>query len=187
MRCTRTPNEGLPRRGRRLPPPGFSLVELLIVVALIALAALVAVPWFFKIQQRTQLRSDAYEIQAAVIAARMSAVKYNTTASVTITVAAAGLDAHEIETAYGAMTGFGTPTPIPTAKPFLISVKHLNFVETPASGQITFRGDGTLSSPPFPTPGVIKVAGPPPGNLNQITIQADPNGRVRVITPAVWN
>jgi Tfp pilus assembly protein FimT len=152
-----------------------------------ALAALVAVPWFLKISQRSQLRSDAYEIQAAIIAARMSAVKYNTTASVTITVAAAGFDAHELGTAYGAMTGFGTPTPIPTPNPFLISVKHLNFVQTPAGGQITFRGDGTLSAPPFPTPGVIIVAGPPPSNPNQITIQADPNGRVRVITPAVWN
>jgi hypothetical protein len=102
-------------------------------------------------------------------------------------VAGAGIDAHEIDTAYGVMAVQGTPTPLPTPVPSLISVKHLDFVVTPAGGQITFRGDGTLAAPPFPTPGVIVVAGPPPNNPNQITIQADPNGRVRVITPATWN
>jgi prepilin-type N-terminal cleavage/methylation domain-containing protein len=186
MRWTSTPETGA-SRGRRSLPRGFSFVELLIVLALMALAALVAVPWFIKISQRSQLRSDAYEIQAAVIAARMSAVKHNTTATVTITLAAAGVDAHEIETAYGAIAIMGTPTPVPTPAPLLISVKHLDFVETPVGGQITFRGDGTLAAPTLATPGVIKVAGPPPSNPNQITIQADPNGRVRVITPAVWN
>lgn len=176
-------------RVRSAPDRGFSLVELLVVLALLAMSALIATPWFVKIMQRSQLRSDAYEIQAALMAARMSAVKRNTSATVSFTVATAGQDAHEIDTVFGTMPDPPppTPTPIPVSPKFFISVNHLSFVQTPTGGVITFQGDGTLQAPPFPTPGVVIVAGPPPNNLNQITIQTDPSGRVRVITPAVWN
>ncbi len=176
---------GIRVRGRA----GFSLVELLVVVALMAMAALVGVPWFVRISQRSQLRSDAYEIQAALMAARMGAIKRNSPASVTITVATGAQDSHEIDTVYAAIPDPPppTPTPVPYSPKFMVPVHHLAFIQTPAGGVITFRSDGTLQAPPFPTPGVIVVAGPPPNNLNQITIQADPSGHVRVITPVTWN
>ncbi|HYX22089.1 MAG TPA: prepilin-type N-terminal cleavage/methylation domain-containing protein, partial [Thermoanaerobaculia bacterium] len=56
---------------------GFTLVELLIVVALVAIAALVGMPWLVKIGQRSQLKSAASEVQTTLMAARIKAVKRN--------------------------------------------------------------------------------------------------------------
>ncbi len=177
-------------RSRRFRRAGFTVIELIIVIALIGLAAVVGIPYFKKIFQRTQLRSDAYEIQATLIAARMNAVKRNVPATVSLTVAVAPETSHKFTTSFGTLPAPppGTPTPVPLSPVFYIPNTHIDVIATPAGGVITFRGDGTLGAPPFPTPGLIVVAGPPKaGNPNQITIQTDPNGRVRVITPAVWN
>src|SRR5215831_1271581 len=63
------------RRQRRVR--GFTLVELIITLALIGIAAVVGTPFIFKIMKRERLRGYATEIYSQVLAARMQAVKRN--------------------------------------------------------------------------------------------------------------
>ena len=64
---------------------GYSLAELLVVMAIMAALSLVAIPWFLKISQRNALKSAAREVQTTLLAARMKAVRRNQPVSVAIT------------------------------------------------------------------------------------------------------
>ena len=67
-------------------------------MAIIALMALVASPWFFKIMQRNVMKSAAQEMSITFAAARMRAVKRNLPAEVRITIAGPGQSFHLLET-----------------------------------------------------------------------------------------
>lgn len=165
---------------------GFSLVEVMIVLAIMGVLALIAVPWFVKIAQRQQLKSAAFEIQTTLLAARMKAVKLNQPVTVAIN-STAPVQLETLEPP--------PPAPTPTKVPPLMSlpVKAAVLAATPkvAGGVITFSGDGRINMAPTPaaTPGnwfyVLSgpVGAPTP---NQITIQAWPNGRVAIVTPTSW-
>jgi prepilin-type N-terminal cleavage/methylation domain-containing protein len=164
---------------------GFSLFELLVVVIIAALIVLVSIPWFNKIRRRTQMRSTAMEISTTLVAARMKAVKRNVNVSVVFTPADATFDYNRIAT----IEPPPAVAPTPSANPLtdlLIPAKALRFVET-SGGAITFDGGGRRIAPVSPTPGAIVIEGPLGGGpVNQITIETNTTGRVRVITPAVW-
>jgi Tfp pilus assembly protein FimT len=61
------------------------MLELLIVMAIMAILALAVAPWFAKISQRNQVKSVGQELAVTLAAARMRAVKRNLPASVVIT------------------------------------------------------------------------------------------------------
>ena len=63
---------------------GYTLAEMLIVLAIVGLMAVVGIPWFMKLMQRQALKSAAREIQITLNAARMTAVKRNAPVSVAI-------------------------------------------------------------------------------------------------------
>src|SRR6476660_7840095 len=69
--------QSMRRHRSRSRSAGFSLAELMIVLAIIAAMALVAVPWFVKIAQRQTIQSAAREVAVELTAARMKAVKRN--------------------------------------------------------------------------------------------------------------
>lgn len=164
---------------------GFSLIELLVVMAIVAAVALVAAPWFFKISQRNQIKSAANEIQTTLLAARMIAVRRNQPVSVRVVTAAPTEDKHVLETIEPPPPA-GTPTPVP--RRIEIAKKTINFVSVPAGNLITFVGDGRMTSFPAPTPAVVVVEGPAgAASPNQITIETTNSGRVKVITPTTWN
>lgn len=60
--------------GRRFDRRGHSLIELLIVVAIVALLLLVSVPSFRSMQKRAAVRAAAQEIRAAFHSARSQAI-----------------------------------------------------------------------------------------------------------------
>ena len=165
---------------------GFSLVELLIVMAIIAVLAIAAVPWFYKISQRQALKSAAFEVETTLLAARMKAVRRNQPVSVAIG-STYPVQLQTIEPQ--------PPAPTPTAPPAIMNLppKSATLFATPnaTGGTITFGGDGRINVAPTParTPGAWQyvlqgpVGAPTP---NQITIQAWPNGRVAVVTPTNW-
>ncbi len=164
---------------------GFTLVELLVVMAIMAALALIAVPWFFKIAQRNQLKSAARELQTTLLAARMKAVKRNAPVSVVIASTTPPIEFLTIEP--------NPPAPTPTHVPgrLELPVKAAILFATPstAGGTITFGGDGRLANPPpQPTPGYFYTLQGPVGASvpNQVTISADSNGRVAVVTPTNW-
>lgn len=65
------------RMSIRKPARGLTLVELMLVVALLAIFTVVAVPGFQGLQQRTQMRSEATRLLAALNLARSEAVRRN--------------------------------------------------------------------------------------------------------------
>lgn len=161
---------------------GFSLIELLVVMAIVAMMALVATPWFLRITQRNKLKSAANEIHSTLLAARMLAVKRNQAVSVVVTAALPADSMHLLEIV--------EPAPGPLTRRVQIESRTLTFVALPVGpppNTVTFVGDGRVTVPP--PPGALIVVQGPVGvaSPNQITVQADSNGRVRIITPVAWN
>ncbi len=165
------------------------MFELLIVIAILGVLAVVSIPWFAKLRRRSELRSVAMEIGTTLVAARMKAVRMNGNAQVEINATTVVDGVHEIDT-------IDPPpppvTPAPTAAPnpgvpLLLSARAIRFVETPQGGSIIFGSSGRMVAPPSPTPGRIVIEGPVGiGPTNQITIETQAGGRVRIITPVVW-
>jgi prepilin-type N-terminal cleavage/methylation domain-containing protein len=164
---------------------GFSLIELLLVMAIIASVALVGIPWFVKIGQRNALKSAAREVQSTLLAARVRAVNRNRPVSVVITSLGPPVEFQTIEP--------NPPAPTPTHVPVNLSLpaKAARLYQTPnvAGGTVAFGGDGRLASPPtFPTPGLEYVLEGPVGATtpNRITIKTDSSGRIAIVTPVNW-
>jgi hypothetical protein len=120
----------------------------------------------------------------------MRAVRRNAVGHVVVTPAASGESMHVVrawEPTPSTAPPPPTPTPIPYIRDLTIPKASLNFTTVPPGNIITFDGNGHLVAPPAPTPGVIVIEGPVGASTpNQITIQTDSNGRVKVITPVVW-
>lgn len=166
---------------------GFSLVELLIVMAIIASVALVGIPWFVKIGQRSKLKSAAREVQTTLLAARVKAVNRNRAVSVVITSLGPPVELQTVEP--------NPPAPTPTHVPVHLTLpaKDAQLFTTPnsAGGTITFGADGRLANPPLnPTPGAAlfyTLEGPVGATTpNRIQVNTDTSGRVTVITPTDW-
>ena len=162
---------------------GFSIFELLIVIAIMGLLAAVSVPWFAKLRRRSELRSAAMEISTTLVAARMKAVRKNVNASVVINTASVMDGSYEVRTIEPT-----PPVPVPNpGVPLVLSSRAIRFVQTPGGGSITFDGNGRRVAPPAATPGTIVIEGPVGiGPTNQITIDTSVGGRVRIVTPVVW-
>jgi prepilin-type N-terminal cleavage/methylation domain-containing protein len=163
---------------------GFSLLEAMVVMVIIALAAAVSIPALFRISRRQKVVAAAHEIQQTLLAARMRAVRANQAASLVIVPASGSQSEHELDLV--APDPFPAPTPTPLSTTFL-PVNSISFVALPVNNKVTFGGDGRIISPPAPTPALITVQGPVGAPvMNQVTIQANSSGKVQVVTPAVW-
>jgi type II secretory pathway pseudopilin PulG len=158
------------------------MIELLVVMVIVAMMALVATPWFLRITQRNKLKSAANEIHSTLLAARMLAVKRNQPVYMEVTAALATDSMHLVEIV--------EPAPGPLTRRIQIAGKTLTFVALPVGvppNRVTFGGDGRMTVPAL-GPALIVVEGPVGvASPNQITVQTENNGRVRVITPVAWN
>jgi prepilin-type N-terminal cleavage/methylation domain-containing protein len=74
------------RFGRKDCQGGFTLVELMIVVAIIGIASMIATPNYLEWNARYQLKQAATEIQSQLVLARLVAMNRNSPVSVTLAV-----------------------------------------------------------------------------------------------------
>ena len=165
-------------RLRRGSSPGSTLIELLIVGALVALVALVGAPWFTRTSHRTQLRSAAREVQTTLLAARMTAVRNNAPTSVRIVPATPGAGHHSIE------TWLETGTPRQLGELHLSS--RLRFASLPPGDRIDFTPDGRRSPAGVPHQDIVLEGLAEAPYSNQISVQAWENGRIGFVPPEQW-
>ncbi len=76
----RPPGEAHP--GRRRPPDGFSLIEIVVVIAIVALAAAIAVPNLIAWRTNLRLGTAVGELRTDLLSAKALAAKENTTVTV---------------------------------------------------------------------------------------------------------
>jgi prepilin-type N-terminal cleavage/methylation domain-containing protein len=165
---------------------GYTLVEIMVVLAIMAALSLVAVPWFLRISQRNALKSAARELAITLAGARMTAVKLNAPVNIVIAAVTPPLQFQIVEPV--------PPAPTPTKRPSTpleIPQNAAFLVETPraAGGVVTFGGDGRLQSFPPLTPAVYILEGPTNANVNarnQVRVQAEASGKISVVTPVDW-
>lgn len=63
---------------------GFTLIELIVIIAIVAVFAAIAVPNFLSYMPKSRLNGAARQVMGDLMAARMKAVKENTTVTVTM-------------------------------------------------------------------------------------------------------
>lgn len=157
---------------------GYTLIELLIVAAIVTLVALVGAPWFTRTSHRTQLRSAAREVQTTLLAARMTAVRNNASTSVRIVAAAPGVDHHSIE------TWLETSTPRQLGELQLSS--RVRFASLPPGDRVDFTPDGRRAPSGVPHQDIVLEGLAAPPYSNQISVQAWENGRIGFVPPEHW-
>lgn len=161
---------------------GFSIIEILIVLAIIAVLALAAAPWFAKISQRNEVKSAGGELALTLAAARMRAVKRNLPARVVITRATASQPYHLLETFENTQ-----PTPIKVQESRLSA--RVDFPPNGIPGPygpnnnfaVTFGPDGRCQDSPPPTFTIRGVVGA--AVQNDLPIQVSANGKIEVLKP----
>src|SRR5262245_48990381 len=158
---------------------GFSIIEILIVLAILAVLSLAPAPWFAKISQRNEVKSAANEFAITLAAARMRAVKRNLPARVVITRASGSQSFHLVEVFEQL-----TPTPLKVQETRLSA--RVDFPTTGIPGPygptqpvaVTFGPDGRCQDNPTPTftiRGVVRA-----GVQNDLPIQVSANGKIEV-------
>lgn len=140
---------------------GFTLIEVLIVVGIMALSAALAVPNWIQGNARYQLRQAATELQGVFSLARMAAMNQNTTVIATPSVAGGQLT-----------VTFTNPNGATVMSPFTESIREITNV---TGGAIQFNSLG------------LRVGGPAGVQIVQITnrdgviysVEVTPGGKVR--------
>ena len=161
---------------------GFSIIELMVVMAIIAAMSLAAAPWFLKIMQRNLMKSSAAEMSVTFAAARMRAVKRNVPAEVRITIASSTQPFHLLET-------FEMVQPIELKVGEARLTPKVEFpprdgsasVSQPARLIARFTPDGRTGSPLWFT-----IRGPVgAGTQNDVTVSISTSGKINVLGPNI--
>ena len=144
------------RRSTRKRQAGFTLLETLVVVAVIGILVLISAPAFLKMMNRFKLTATARELTSFLQAARMEAIKLNAPAQVsydTVTNSFVGfvdLDRDDVLSAADRVLGAKVPIPVKVAfqGPGDGAPNGVNAIDgwddAPARSGPTFRPDGSV-------------------------------------------
>ena len=146
---------------------GFTMIELLIAVAIVAIGAALAAPEFLRWHARTQLRQATSEIASELTMARMAAMNRNRTVDVTIQMTG------------GAVTIMAVPSGGSSVMPTKTLASRVTAV-TGAPVTVSFSSLGVRTSGGTATQsfGVCDI------NRTQYSVQIIPAGRVNWLPTA---
>jgi type II secretion system protein H len=152
---------------------GFSLIELIIVIAILGIVSAIAAPNFNKYRQNTNLKEAARDLASDISLYRQRAVAENLHYQIVFNQAANNYTVQRETTAGSG--AYADLVPSVTKSPGNISAQITIFNITFPSAQITIQPRGTTSA------GTVTLhhAGLPDGEAN-MDIIANPMGRVRV-------
>jgi len=131
------------------PETGFTLIEMLIVVAIMGIAVLIAVPNYLVWQSRSELREAVTEVQNQLLLARMAALSRNAPVTVAISITNGAVRTTTTNAATGAMI-IGS---------FSVRLPHVVDLKVGPSGawtsavtaNVSFNSVGMRSGGPGPT------------------------------------
>jgi len=128
---------------------GFSLIELLIVTAIIGIAGLIALPDYLVWQSRSELRQAVTEVQNQLLLARMAALSRNTPVTVAISITNGAV----LTTTTNAATGVQVLASLSVRLPHVVDLKvGPSAAWTSAvTANVSFNSMGMRSGGPGPT------------------------------------
>lgn len=119
-----------------MQPKGFTLVELLIVVAIMAIMAMVAMPSFTDVIESQRMKSAATDLMIVMTRARSEAIKRNT--NVTLSPKAGGWAS-------------GWQIPDPTSGALIEEHGPLNGISISGPGSVVYQGSGRVQGSTAPS------------------------------------
>jgi len=128
---------------------GFTLIEMLIVVAIIGIAALIALPNYLVWQSRSELRQAVTEVQNQLLLARMAALSRNAPVTVAISVTNGAV----LTTTTNAATGALVLASVSVRLPHVVDLKVGPSASwtSAVTANVSFNSMGMRSGGPGPT------------------------------------
>lgn len=128
---------------------GFTLIEMLIVVAIIGIAGLIALPNYLVWQSRSELRQAITEVQNQLLLARMAALSRNAPVTVAISI----INGAVLTTTTNAATGVQVLGSVSVRLPHVVDLKVGPSVSwtSAATANVSFNSMGMRSGGPGPT------------------------------------
>lgn len=131
---------------------GFTLIEMMIVVAIIGIASALAAPNYLVWQSRSELRQAVTEVQNQLLLARMAALSRNTPVAVVISITQGVV----LMTTTNAATGVQVLAPSSLRLPHVVDLMvgpsaAWTSVVAPATVTVSFNSRGMRSGGPGPT------------------------------------
>jgi prepilin-type N-terminal cleavage/methylation domain-containing protein len=128
---------------------GFTLIEMMIVVAIIGIASALAIPDYLVWQSRSELRQAVSEVQNQLLLARMAALSRNTPVTVAINITNGAVQT----TTTNAATGAQILASISVRLPHVVDLKvgpSATWTSAPTA-TVSFNSRGMRSGGPGPT------------------------------------
>ncbi len=128
---------------------GFTLIEMLIVVAIMGIAALIAFPNYLVWQSRSELRQAVTEVQNQLLLARMAALSRNAPVTVAISITNGAV----LTTTTNAATGVQVLASTSVRLPHVVDLKVGPSAAwtSAATASVSFNSRGMRSGGPGPT------------------------------------
>lgn len=170
---------------------GFSLVELMVAVAIIAVLASIAIPEFRLMTQNARIKTSAQSLLRGLQLARVEAIKRNLPVEFVLTDGA--VDAASVDAVVASANGLNWMVRVQTASgPEYVQGQAANeaslaSVEVAGVSAVTFNGFGATTlgaQAQFQITDTEAGECAPNGPIRCVNVQVSPGGQARVCDPA---